>query len=317
MYKKAFFVGLSPLSKIIFLTCIVLISTLVFLIIGSLLAIFSFKINIFSNPGVLTDLDNSNALSAFKLLQGFQHIGLFIVPPIVFAFLVSTNPGNYLRIKQLPVMFSLFAACIIMVTAMPLVNWMIEINETLRLPEFLSEIEQWMKDTEENAAKITEAFLNMKTTGDLLLNMLIIALLPAVGEELLFRGVIQRLFAEWTKNVHLGVIIAAVLFSTLHMQFYGFLPRMMLGILFGYLLVWSKSLWLPILCHFINNGAAVFFYYLSSKGIITFDSDTFGTGEGETVFPLASAVIIAGLLFLLYRNEKRLEGTTEIQPLSS
>ena len=163
-------------------------------------------------------------------------------------------------------------------------------------------IEQWMKETEENAEKFTKAFLKMETTGDLLLNMVMIALIPAIGEELLFRGVLQRLFSEWTKNAHWGVFIAAVLFSAIHIQFYGFLPRMVLGVLFGYLFIWSRSLWLPIFGHFVNNGAAVIFAYLSSKGTIAFDTDTLGTGEQETLLPIASAVIIAGLLFLIYRK---------------
>ena len=280
--RKPIFANASPISKIFFLAGIALISVLIFLLIGVVLTAFLYGVNMFFDPELLTDLDNRDVLSTLKLLQILQHIGLFVVPPIVLAFLVSKNPANYLRLKEQPAISSLLIVGIIMLVALPLVNWMMEINEFLKLPEFMASIEQWMKETEENAEKFTEAFLKMETTGDLLLNMVMIALIPAIGEELLFRGILQRLFSEWTKNAHWGIILAAVLFSAIHMQFYGFLPRMLLGVLFGYLFIWSKSLWLPIFGHFVNNGAAVIFAYLSNKGTITFDTDTLGTGEQET-----------------------------------
>jgi len=131
-----------------------------------------------------------------------------------------------------------------------------------------------------------------------------IAILPAIGEELLFRGVLQRIFANWTKNIHLGVWIAAILFSAMHMQFYGFLPRMMLGVLFGYLFVWSGSLLLPILCHFINNGSAVIYAYVAGVDQFLEQEDSLGTAEGETVFTVTSALAIAGLLYFIYKKEK-------------
>ena len=300
--RKPVFAGLSPISKMFFLAGIALFSMLIFLLIGTVLTASLYGINIFSDSELLTDLDNNEVLSTYKLLQIFQHLGLFVIPPIVFAFLVSTNPANYLRLKEQPAISSLLIVGVIMLVALPLVNWMMEINEFLKLPEFMASIEQWMKRAEENAEKFTKAFLKMETPGDLLLNMVMIALIPAIGEEMLFRGVLQRLFSEWTKNAHWGIIIAAIFFSAFHMQFYGFLPRMALGVLFGYLFIWSRSLWLPIFGHFVNNGAAVIFAYLSSKGTITFDTDTLGTGEQETLFPIASAVIIASLLFLIYRK---------------
>ena len=302
--RKPIFVDASPLSKIFFLVGISLISVLIFLFIGVVLAALLYGTNIFLNPELLNDIGNSKVLSTYKLLQIFQHIGLFIVPPIVLSFLVSTNPANYLRLKEQPAISSLLVVGIIMLISLPLVNWMVEINEMLKLPEFMASVEQWMKETEENAAIFTEAFLKMETLGDLLLNMMMIALIPAIGEELLFRGVLQRLFSEWTKNAHWGVLIAAVLFSAIHMQFYGFLPRMVLGVLLGYLFLWSKSLWLPIFGHFVNNGAAVIFTYLNNKEVIKFDTDTLGTGEQEVLFPIASAVIIAGLLFFIYRKKR-------------
>ena len=131
-----------------------------------------------------------------------------------------------------------------------------------------------------------------------------IAIIPAIGEELLFRGVIQRLFINWTKNAHWGILITSILFSALHMQFFGFFPRMMLGILFGYLFLWSGSLWLPILCHFINNGSAVVYVYLEQRGLMGFSSDTLGAENQDMLITIACSIAISGLLYLIYKKGK-------------
>ena len=92
------------------------------------------------------------------------------------------------------------------------------------------------------------------------------AILPAIGEELLFRGVFQRLLTEWTRNIHWGIILAALLFSFFHFEFYGFLPRFLLGVFFGYLFVWTSSIWVPILAHFTNNFIIVVYSFYQATG---------------------------------------------------
>ena len=150
---------------------------------------------------------------------------------------------------------------------------------------------------------LTESFLNVSTFGGLVVNLIIIALLAAVGEELLFRGVILQLFVEWFKNKHLAIIISAILFSAMHIQFYGFLPRMILGILFGYIFIWSGSLWIPILLHFIFNGITVVAAYLFHKGLIQTDVESFGVTENAFLV-LSSFLLIILLLFVIYRMGK-------------
>lgn len=191
--------------------------------------------------------------------------------------------------------------------ALPLINFMVMLNEQLVLPEFMSGIEVWMKETEQTAARFTEAFLVMTTTQDLLVNLIIIAIIPAIGEELLFRGLIQRLLIKWTQNAHWGILIASVLFSALHMQFFGFLPRMMLGVLFGYLFLWSGSLWLPILCHFINNGSAVVISYMEQQSLLNLDVDTIGTENQDSIITFACTIGISILLYLFYKKGKELK----------
>jgi uncharacterized protein len=159
-----------------------------------------------------------------------------------------------------------------------------------------------MKESEAQAMKITEAFLKMETTQDLLINLLVIAVVPAIGEELLFRGVLQRLFQELTKNIHLTVFLSAAIFSAIHMQFYGFLPRMFLGVLFGYMLVWTGNIWVPVLAHFINNGAAVFFAWLASKNEMPFNQDTIGAESGDLAVAIGSALAVIMLMMLMKKQ---------------
>ena len=169
-------------------------------------------------------------------------------------------------------------------------------NEMMKLPVSLSGLEKWMKDTEEEAGRITDAFLEVSTTGGFLVNLMMIAIIPAIGEELFFRGILQRLFSEWFRNVHIAVFFTAFLFGAIHMQFYGLLPRVILGVMFGYFYVWTGSLWVPILAHFLNNGAAVIVSFLAGKGVIKTNYEDFGATDN--VFLITGSILFT--VFLLY-----------------
>jgi len=157
----------------------------------------------------------------------------------------------------------------------------------------------------EDAAKVMiEKFMKVDSFGGLMFNIFMIAVLPALGEELMFRGVIQRIFSNWTKNYHWGIWITAFLFSAMHMQFYGFLPRMALGAMFGYLLVWTGTMWVPILAHFVNNLMGVLGYYLIDKGVISKDIEEWGTGTEQIPLVIFSLATVGFLLFLIYRSEQ-------------
>jgi membrane protease YdiL (CAAX protease family) len=163
-----------------------------------------------------------------------------------------------------------------------------------------------MKNAEENAEMLTKAFLKVDSVGGLFFNLFMVALLPAVGEELLFRGVIQRILTRWTRSYHWGIWIAAILFSALHMQFYGFVPRMLLGVLFGYLLVWSGSMWLPVLAHFINNAIAVIAYYFVDKKLLNPNIEEIGSTAGSYYMAVISLGLIVVFLIMIKRqNEEK------------
>ncbi|HEY4799303.1 MAG TPA: CPBP family intramembrane glutamic endopeptidase, partial [Bacteroidia bacterium] len=216
----------------------------------------------------LEDFSNPNIIKAMKIAQAVSAILMFIIPSLVFAFLSSEKKISALKMnKGFHPMIGLAAIALVFV-AMPVINWTGELNSHLALPDFMSGVEKWMKNSEDSLKKLTDAFLQMNGIGDLIVNVIVIALLAAVGEELLFRGTIQTIFIEWMKNKHVAIIVTSILFSALHAQFYGFLPRMLLGVVLGYLYLWSGSLWLSMLFHFLNNGIAVLFSYLIGKGKI-------------------------------------------------
>jgi len=132
--------------------------------------------------------------------------------------------------------------------------------------------------------------------------LLIMAILPAIGEEFLFRGFLMRYFSSFVKNIHLNIIIVSIIFSALHLQFYGFLPRMALGILLGYLFYWSGSIWLPIVVHFANNAMTVIVYYLAEVGKINIDAEDFGNINNN--YLLIINIIILGLGFYWFEKHK-------------
>jgi len=267
-----------------------LVSTILFSIIAgvAVLAFYNFDLSSFY------DYNNPSTIEGLKLFQLISSIGLFIVPPIVYALIISKNIFSGLQLNKLSKPINWIFVLIIMITASPFMSWVVEINEQMSLPEFMSSIEQWMKQSELSAQELTKAFLSFDGIGSLFYILIIVALVPAIGEELLFRGVLQKIFINWTKNKHLGIWITAILFSALHMQFYGFFPRMLLGVLFGYIFLWSGSLWLPILGHFVNNGSVVVLSYFYPEMMEEAEINLFGESSASWMVIVISALLVAG-----------------------
>lgn len=295
--------------KFLIVVSITLLSTIIFSTAAGLLIDFIYGINIMKDGSALSDFSDPNVVAAMKLMQMLTTgIGMFLLPSLVAASLFSQRPGSYLSLEQKPTAPAVAYTILLMFAAVPLINLMMSVNQQMHLPEFLSGVEQWMKESEENAMKITEAFLKMDTTSELFYNLLIVAVLPALGEEFLFRGILQRLFHEQTKNIHLAIFLTAALFSAFHMQFYGFLPRMFLGVLFGYLLVWSGSMWVPVLAHFVNNGAAVIVAFIAARNELPFNQDTLGTTEADLPFAISSAFLV--FLFVVLIRKASIKNAT-------
>ena len=157
-----------------------------------------------------------------------------------------------------------------------------------------------MKNKEATLTQLTQMFLNVDTVGGLIVNLLLMALLPALAEELTFRGILQRLIGKKQEDKgivpHMAIWVTAIVFSAIHMQFYGFIPRMLMGALFGYMMVWSGTIWIPMLMHFVNNAAAVILYYISNHAGWDMDKvDAIGTNNTLWLGIVSIVLTIVGI----------------------
>lgn len=232
-----------------------------------------------------------------RLTQIGMSLALFILPVLLFAYLFSKNPISYLQLDVKIQWKSAGLLTIFMFLIIPFVNLLSLFNQQLVLPESMAAIESWMKASEADVAQLTQKILITNSFAGLVISLFIVALLPAVGEELFCRGVLQRIFQDW-KGAHVAIWLTAIIFSSIHLQFYGFLPRLLFGAFFGYLLLWSGSLWLPILAHLVNNAIAVIFNHLSKNGYQLIDLDTIGTHQTLWLGMLSGVVAIVGVIFL-------------------
>ncbi|MBN1182110.1 MAG: CPBP family intramembrane metalloprotease [Bacteroidales bacterium] len=242
-------------------------------------------------------------ISYLKYLQVVQAFSVFIFPSLILAWLLSERPWIWLgftKIKWILVLTSvtLFIVC------QPLVTFLANINSHLLLPEFLKPVEDWMRSSEDSASELVYQFLDTRNPFAILLNLIMIVLLPAIGEEMLFRGTIQPVIGQWTKSIHWAVWITAFLFSAMHMQFFTFLPRFLLGVLLGYLLVYGKSIWYPIAGHFMNNFLSlIIFYYLKATkpDVNPMDSDT---NNYNIWMVMLSFVLVTALVVFIRKKTK-------------
>ncbi len=258
-----------------------------------------------AGSGINNMLNDPYALIVLKAGQIILSILLFVIPPVFFAYYVSGDVKSYLKFRSPARPESFIYTAFAVLAATPLINLLADMNGKMHLPSALSGIETWMRQKENDAAVLTEAFLKMDSSSALLVNLLMIAVIPAIGEEFMCRGVMQRLFSGWMRNRHAGVWLAAVIFSALHFQFFGFIPRMLLGAMLGYLFLWSNSIWLPVTAHFVNNGSAIIISYMNSHGILRANLDNIGAGENEWRLTMLSSAVFGGLLYAIFKREKR------------
>lgn len=247
---------------------------------------------------------NHASTGALLLFQGLQAFGVFIIPAISMMYLWGSQPSAISHQQsavshQWSGLLALLGVGI-MVTAIPLINSMVAWNESIRLPESLRGLEQWIQQTEAQAELLLQGFLTYKNGAwqVLLLNLLVLAILPGIGEELAFRGVLQSLF----RNRHVAVWVTAFVFSFVHFQFYGFIPRLLLGALFGYVLLWSGQLGLCMLMHATNNALSVLVFYLGTYRwhLSQAEIDAIGTQHTWWLTLVCTPVLL--LLIYLFRR---------------
>jgi len=293
----------TPFFKLLILLLIIFVSALFTMLLGILVLVPFYGTDIIEELSAAVSMADSDQITMMKFMQVANQIGIFIIPALFYAYLQNHNISQFLKFDKKPLLLSLLMTVMLVFTFLPFTHWLVNVNQNMHLPEFMGIIERWMKDSEEAAEKLTQAFLKTDSLTGLFSNILIVGILAAVGEELLFRSVLINLFNSWFKNVHMAVFVSALLFSAFHLQFYGFLPRFMLGMLFGYLFVWSGNLWLPVIAHFVNNTSAVVVYYLFNTGTIAVGGEEFGsTNDWKTL--VLSMIVSVFLLSGIYYFEK-------------
>ena len=241
------------------------------------------------------DLSSSLSINIMKFVQFFNALGTFITPILIYGYIIDFDFNFKTSVNRQ----SALIVIAIMILVTPIVSFLLEWNTLINFPE-------WMLKYDMNSEDIVLAFLNMNTYWDLFSNMIVMAIIPAFGEELLFRGLLQKSLFKKIGKIHISIFITALLFSAIHLHLDGLLPRFFLGIILGYLFYWSQSLWIPIIAHFINNAMAIIFSYPFFKSFNTLQQFGFSSANQTTntsflpaFFSLSSVMI---LMFLFYKN---------------
>ena len=234
---------ISPLKSLILLLFLALSGAVVF----GMIAVF---IGLWATGTPLGNLEemlsgNASNVGFLKIVQGGSSIGMFVLPALVLG-PAERHRYRYLdfNAKVNPSLWFMVVA--VMFFSTPVFEQAIKLNEQMRLPDVFAGLESWMKVKEAEQERLTNLLLSETTYTGLITSLLVVAVIAAIGEEFLFRGCVQGILTRWFKNPHLAIWATAVIFSAIHLQFYGFLPRMLLGALFGYLLCWGKNIWLPV-----------------------------------------------------------------------
>ncbi len=245
------------------------------------------------DPSFILDMDPILLLAIQGLTSGI----FFLLLPFLLWRYGLKQPAA-LAFEKIDVLQVVFVA-ILAISAMVVISAIGAWNLNLDLPD--SSFENWAQAKEAELKILTEHIINFTGLGHFILSLFIIAMIPAIGEELIFRGILQNLLAKFSKNPHIGIWVSAILFSAIHLQFYGFFPRMLLGALFGYLYLWSGRLSVAMLAHFFNNALALTLVYFSGEGII--ESSPEQLEQAAPWYFVLAFVIIGGFILFKFRNQ--------------
>ena len=279
-----------------------------FIFSGSLLALSLFTNSDFTKITDMLSSDlNEKDLGLLRYALISQEISFFLLPGVLLLRLMKTDNQTNTIYFRLPAATDILLVIVLGFCLFPITSYTGDLNAEMHFPKWLSGVEKWMEEKESSTDQIMNLVMSPGTFRTMIFNLFMIAVFPAIGEELIFRGVFQKVFTNLFSSGHLAIWFTAFLFSTLHFQFFGFLPRFILGLVFGYLYFWSGTLWLPIISHFLNNAVSVVVIYFQS-------------GDSSTVIPELSSnkqlialslPLIVGILILVYFHNKMKKGSSE------
>lgn len=299
--KPPFLEGRNRLVQILIFLALIVGGLIVASVLGVIVATIFFGFGIPSN-----ELDQA---AYYRIVQSFGSVGTFMLPPLFFSYLSEKKWFSYSKINKAPGYRLSNIVIVMSLVLIPIVWILAEWNEGWKLPEALAGLDEWMRRMDEQNSELVKLMTRDSRIGILLINLFVMAVLPAVGEELMFRGTIQPFLQKWTKNPHWAIWITAIIFSAIHFQISGFVPRMLIGAYLGYLCYWSGSLWLPILAHFMHNSMSILTDFIMLRRGFDVENMNYTDIHGWK-YILGVAIILAiGGIYLLWRNRRIPENT--------
>ena len=258
--------------------------------------------------GGISSFGMENLLEDRVLMLSLNSLSIMIfISPYFYVNKLSNYSIKIFPINSTPVILVLLLTFFFMILNSGVIEW----NKSINFPEFMNSFETWAFNKEKELEKITIFLVSFENNWEFLFGILSIALIPGICEEYLFRGVLQKNFYLISKNIHIAVWLSAFFFSALHLQFYGFFPRMLLGVLFGYIYYWSGSIVYPMIAHIFNNFFSLTIFYFSQKGLLNenFEVSVNSSPKIPMSLIIISVVLFIGFMYLLRRyfldNEKR------------
>lgn len=240
-----------------------------------------------------------DSTAALRIVTIVQDLLVFILPPTVTALMMTRLSAEFLEVMKMPRLTAVLAAVLAMMLAVPVMNIIISWNASISLPASL----EWMRVAEENAQATLEKLMGPPTAGNLIMSLLIVGCLTGFAEELFFRGGVQKLLLCTRMNPHVAIWLAAVIFSLFHMQVLGFVPRVLLGAFFGYLMWWSGSLWLSVIAHAFNNMVVVGSRWANAWFEAALDIDAIGTAPSvQSVIMAIVSVSLTAVMIVALRK---------------
>ncbi len=302
--KKGFLSEAHPSRQLLFSGLVVIGMWIVFQIFGIVTGIFLFNLSLNEAADAIRLVQDSRVLGFLYYVQALTSAGMFIIAAGLAAWYISPEWKIFLGLNSRPGWKISLLSVLFIIVILPFTNSLTYYNSNFHLPQFLSGLENYFRDMEEQMAGLMENFLKPRGIIGLIINLMVIAVIPAIGEELTFRGVLQKLLQRWFSNAHWAIILTAFVFSAMHIQFLSFLPRFFLGVVLGYMYYWSGSIQLTILVHLVNNATAVIFYHFYYGGYVGDFMEKTGTPDDSPAYAIIGALAGGGLLYLIYKKFK-------------
>ena len=293
----------SILHQVLILAFALLLGAIVFSLMGSLSAYLFLGVDVFNSDFDINLLPEETQIRIFRIIQPFNTLGTFLFPALVMWFFSRNTISSSFSSNRI-MYSSIIGSSLLIIVVKPIVSLLFILNKSIDF-SVLGSIGKSLIEASDLLSEKMALVTRSSTIEELVLNMVVIALIPAIAEEFFFRGTIQKMVLKGTKNYHISVWFTAVFFGLIHLNIQAMIPLIFLGGILGYIYHYTQNIWMSILAHFINNASLLLFIY--NYGFEITKSEETNISTSALVFSL---VMTAALLFFLYtqweiRNSKK------------